>query len=215
MKMPEYHWQRTLETCGICCILMAQQAFGIDYATVARQMAYYRDYGAKSTAGTLGSTIAYVLFMKGLDVKIVHGSDNFLENRGDDGPYFAPEKFEKILAEHKKWLADAELLKTVKKRPEDSFICLRGHHFDCEELRSELEKGRLVIVQVYVPGDDVEHEKVMHWILLWGMAGDHFKAIDPMPKPVGGKIKLSPRELDEYIKTPFGGNYIAVWKNED
>ena len=90
-----------LETCGICCILMAQQAFGIDHATVAKQMAYYDDYGAKSTAGTLGATIAYVLYMKGhlkaLNVKIVHGSENFLENRGEQGPYFAPEKFEKIL----------------------------------------------------------------------------------------------------------------------
>lgn len=219
MKKPAYHSQQTLETCGICCILMTQEAFGIDYATVVKQMAYYRDYGAKSTPGTLGSTIAYVLYMKGLDkglnVKIVHGSDAFLENRGEQGPYFAPEKFEKILAEHKKWLDDAELLKTVKKRPEDSFSCVRGHHFDCEELRSELEKRRLVIVQIYVPGEDGEHEKLMHWILLWGMEGDHIKAIDPMPRPVGGKIKLSAAELEEYIKTPFGGNYISVWQNED
>lgn len=219
MKKPEYHRQQTLETCGICCILMAQQAFGIDHATVGKQMAYYRDYGAKSTPGTLGATIAYVLYMKGhmkgLYVKIVHGSDNFLENRGDHGPYFAPEKFENILAEHKKWLADAELFKAVKKRPEDSFICVRGHHFDCAELRAELELGRIVIVQVYIPGDDGEHEKVMHWILLYAMEGDGFKAIDPMPKPDGGgKIKLSAEELDEYIKTPFGGNYISVWERE-
>lgn len=219
VKKPEYHCQYNLETCGICCILMAQQAFGMDHATVAKQLAYYRDYGAKSTAGTLGSTIAYVLYMKGLgkdlNVKIVHASENFLENDGDDGPYFAPDKFEKILEEHKKWLNDAELFRRVKKRPEDSFTCLSGHPFDCGELRAELEKGRLVIVQVYIPGDDGEHEKVMHWILLWGMDGELFKAIDPMPKPVGGKIRLSPGELEEYMKTPFGGNYIAVWKNED
>jgi len=79
----------------------------------------------------------------------------------------------------------------------------------------ELEKGGLVITQVFVPGEDGAHDKVMHWILLYGVEGDSFKVIDPMPKPIGGKIKLSAEELEEYMKTPFERTYISVWKNED
>ena len=213
MRKPEYHKQLTNERCGICCLLMAQQAFRPkDYATNAKQTAYYRDYGAKSTPGTLGSTIAYVLYMKGLDVKIVHGSERLLENHGQ---YFAEEKYEAILAEHEKWLRDAELFKAVKKRPDDSFQLVRGHRFDCAELRSELEKGRLIIVQMFVDGDEGGHKKLMHWILLYGFEEGQFRAIDPMPKPVGGKIKLSCDELESHLDTPFERCYISIWEEQD
>ncbi len=216
MKKPEYHYQRTLETCGICCLLMALDAFGLESAGKGMQAKYYRDYGAKSTPGTLGSRIAYVLFSKGLAkglcVKIVHASENLLENHGD---YFEDEKYRRILAEHKMWLEVAENVKAIKKLPDESFECLSGHFFDCDELKSELEKGRLVITQVFIPGEDGEHEKVMHWILLYGFENGMFRAIDPMPKPVGGKIKLSVEELEGYMNTPFERTYISVWEKED
>lgn len=216
LKKPEYHRQHTMETCGIACLLMALDAFGVEYASVNRQMKYYDDYGAKSTPGTLGSAIAYVLcskgFSKGLCIKIVHASEKLLENRGD---YFEEEKYSRILDEHKLWLKAAETVKTVKKLPEESFSCVSGHYFDCDELKAELEKGALVITQVFIPGDDPEHDKLMHWILLFGEQGGVFNAIDPMPKPVGGRIKLSAEELEEYMNTPFERTYISVWKNGD
>ena len=217
MKKPEPHSQYTLETCGICCLLMAQQALGLGYATAAKQTAYYRDYGAKATPGTLGSTIAYVLFMKGIaadkeiNVKIVHAPEKLLENRGENGlPYFPQEKFEAILAEHKRWLDDAEKLKNVKNRPADSFECVVGKPFGCAQLRQELDSGRLVILQILVEGDYGAHDKVMHWILLYGHEDGVFRAIDPMPKPVGGRIRISEEELAEHMETPFGGCYISV-----
>ena len=216
MKKPEYHRQLTLETCGICCLLMALDALGLENASKGMQHKYYRDYGAKSTPGTLGSAIAYVLLSKGLgkglNVKIVHASGNLLENRGG---YFEEEKFGRILTEHKKWLDAAENIKALKKLSDEEYSCISGHYFGCDELRSELEKGALIITQVFIPGDDGVHDKVMHWILLYGAEGDCFKAIDPMPKPVGGKIKLSEEELEEYMKTPFDRTYISVYKNED
>ncbi len=216
MKKPEYRSQVTLETCGISCLLMALEAFGLENASRGMQHKYYRDYGAKSTPGTLGATIAYVLLSKGLGkrlcVKIVHASENYLENHGG---YFEEEKFNRILAEHKKWLEAAENIKALKKLPEDEYACVSGHYFGCDELCGELEKGGLVITQVFIPGEDGEHDKVMHWILLYGVSGGAFNAIDPMPKPVGGKIKLSAEELEEYMKTPFERTYISVWQEED
>ncbi len=216
MRKPEYHRQQTMETCGIACLLMALDAFGVEYATVNRQHRYYEDYGAKSTPGTLGSAIAYVLyskgFIKGLCVKIVHASEKLLENHGG---YFEEEKYARILDEHKMWLKAAGNVKTLKKLPEESFVCIAGHHFGCDELKAELEKGGLVITQVFIPGDDPEHDKVMHWILLYGEHDGVFDAIDPMPKPVGGKIKLSADELEEYMNTPFERTYISVWENGD
>lgn len=216
MKKPEYHRQLTLENCGISCLLMALDAFGLESASKGMQHKYYRDYGAKSTPGTLGSAIAYVLFSKGLGkglrVKIVHASENYLENRG---AYFEEEKFSRILAEHKKWLTAAENIKTLKKLSDEEYACVRGHRFGCDELRAELEKGGLVITQVFIPGEDGAHDKVMHWILLYGEHDGVFDVIDPMPKPVGGKIKLSAEELEEYMETPFERTYISVWENED
>ncbi|MBE7016823.1 MAG: hypothetical protein E7420_01505 [Ruminococcaceae bacterium] len=216
MKKPEYHYQRNMETCGICCLLMALDAFGIEYASVSRQERYYEDYGAKSTPGTLGSAIAYVLYFKGikkgLNIKIVHASEKLLENHGG---YFEEEIFRNILDEHKSWLKAAENVKALKKLPEESFVCVGGHYFDCDELSSELEKGGLVITQVFIPGEGGETDKVMHWILLYGEDAGIFNAIDPMPKPVGGNIKLSADELEEYMNTPFERTYISVWENGD
>jgi len=216
VKKPEYHSQYTLETCGISCLLMALDAFGLENASRAMERKYYRDYGAKSTPGTLGSAIAYVLCSKGLGkglgVRIVHASEKLLENRG---AYFDEEKHRRILAEHKKWLAAAENVKALKKLPDEAYSCVSGHYFGCDELRRELEKGGLVITQVYIPGEDGEHEKVMHWILLYGESDGVFSVIDPMPKPVGGKIKLSADELEEYMKTPFERTYISVWEKGD
>ncbi len=216
MKKPEYHYQRTLETCGICCLLMVLDAFGLETASKGMQAKYYKDYGAKSTPGTLGSRIAYVLFSKGLSiglhVKIVHASENLLENHGN---YFEEEKYRRILAEHKTWLEAAENIKAIKKLPDESFESLRGHSFDCDELKSELEKGRLIITQVFIPGEGGENDMVMHWILLYGEHDGVFDVIDPMPKPIGGKIKLSAEELEGYMNTPFERTYISVWENRD
>ena len=73
--------------------------------------------------------------------------------------------------------------------------------------RTQLGKGKLMIVQCIVSGDaDGIHDETLHWILLYGYEGESFFACDPL----SGKIKLSETELEEYTHTPVGAICVAV-----
>ena len=57
MKLTRFK-QHSMETCGIACLLMVLDCFGLEYPTVGKEAAYYRQYGARCTPGTLGGGIA-------------------------------------------------------------------------------------------------------------------------------------------------------------
>lgn len=182
------------ETCGTSCLMMALDYFGKEFPKKSKEPVYYRKYKIRYNhmKGTLGSAIAFALSEKGLDVKIVHSSVNYLDNEDD---YYDKECYAALLAEHKKYIA------------EGGFKSETGVDIDCETIKKELENGRIVITQTFIEGNaDGIHEKVMHWILIYGFDKGIFSVCDPGC----GKIKLSEREAENYIKTPFGKTYISV-----
>ena len=75
------------------------------------------------------------------------------------------------------------------------------------ELRQALDSGRQIILETIIPGDaDGIHDHVLHWIVVYGYEGDLFHVCDPL----SSKIKLTTKELEQFMDTPIGKIYIAV-----
>lgn len=180
------------ETCGISCMMMALDYFGIEFPKKSKEPIYYRRYKVQKQKGTLGSAIAFALAERGLDVKIVHSSENYLDNK--DG-YYSEELYNIFLEQHKKY---------IKK---GGFLSETGAKINCDAIKNELSEEKLVILQTFIEGDaDGIHDRVMHWILIYGFENEIFKVCDPGC----GKITLSEKEVLEYMETPFGRTYISV-----
>lgn len=201
MSFPMYK-QTDPEACGAACLMMVLRHFSIKKfpgkgELIRAERKYYQLYGARACKGTLAAGLAHALQEVKLDPVIFHGSSALLENR--DG-YFPDAEYAAILAEHR---ADIEKYAlTVRIRPVTAAL-----------IREELEKGRMVIAQVFVEGNaDGVHDHVMHWVVVFSTDGDNFRVADPSPE--GGKRLLTADELDSYLQTPFGGCCISVGKEQ-
>ena len=208
--------QHSLETCGAACALIALHAFGKGYATVRREQELYAAFRARArigdyrAAGMYGSAVATILARSGLDVRLVHASPDMLENLDVNHPaapdrpligqpYYLPEIHKAMLDEHKSWID----------REDRRFDVTVGADVTCESLRDELTADRLLIVQTIIPGDcDGMHNRVLHWIVVYGYEAGLFHAFDPLPN--GGRFTLSGDELAALTDTPIGASYIAV-----
>ena len=217
--------QHSLETCGISCLMMAMKHFGrVKDMSVALEESLYKIYGCRATKGTLGAGIAYALCKNGLDATLVHESEMLLDNK--DG-YYAPELHAALLAEHLDWIQKARELKayqaeserlreqygSVSKTQHRGSICVEaGRKITWEQMRKEIDRGRLLIVQCFIEGNaDGMHDHVMHWILLYGYEGKYMLGYDPLcDDELEARLKLRRDELSAYMQTPFGGAYIAV-----
>lgn len=185
------------ETCGISCLLMAFNYFGVDFPTKSKEKSLYLKYRSKAAKkGVLGSAIAYLLSKEKLGVKLIHSSGKLLENREY---YYPQEQYEEILAEHKKYI----------KMANGAFSVEIDTDITCKTLAAEIENGRLLIMQTFIEGNaDGIHDRVMHWILLYDFENGVFKACDPL----FGKTTFTEKELAGYMETPFGKTYISVWE---
>lgn len=191
--------QHSGETCGISCVQMALDAFGVDFPTVQKERKYYNMYGSRATRGTLGAAIAYVLSRKGLDVRLVHQSKELVENRGN---YFPEDEYRDILCEHISYI----------ERAEGAFPVETGVPVTLERLRKELDEERLVILQILVDGSiDSRHSKSMHWVLLYGYEDSGFLVCDP----ACGKCIFTDEEMRECMETPFVSSFISVGKKKE
>ena len=197
MKTFPFYPQSTLESCGIACMLMIMKYFGIDtHPDPVKEMNLYKQYGADCTAGTLGSSLAYALSRRRMNVTLVHSSAQMIENRNG---YYSDELHRAMLAEYQ---ADIE-------RAEGSFHVETGTDTGCDRLRHELEQNRVLIVQCFVEGDaDGMHDHVLHWVVAYGFKNGQFLVCDPL----SGKLRLSEKELSEYMDTPLGACFLSVSK---
>lgn len=207
--------QHSMETCGISCLLMVLDAFGMGYPTPAKEAEFYAHYNARVTKGTLGASIACALRSKWLDVQLTHASPQGLENTftDDDGSvktYFPPEEFQKILGKHQEEICKAQSLRGPAAFDRGSFRLQNGVPITAEMLKAELAKDRLVMVQCFIPGDNDAHGKLMHWVLLYSWEDGQFLFVDPLPN--GGKRRLPEAELLALMQTPFGPCCLSVGK---
>lgn len=191
--------QHTMETCGIACVLMVLDAFGIDYPTVAKEQHLYRRYRSQAAPGTEGGAIACALAKHGLEVTLACSGAEVIDDRSG---YYPPEMLVALLAENRAWL----------ERAQGAVFFEPGAIIDTEYLRAQLEQERLVIAQVCIPGDaDGLHDHVLHGVLLYGVEGDEFLVCDPL----SGKRRITGCELDALMKTPVGRMAIAVGRKQE
>lgn len=210
MKVDFYH-QHTPETCGIACMYMVLDAFGLDFPTIAKEHRDYARYKSRiqlddprASLGTPSAAVAYALARRTeLDVTIIHASPDLIENHAE---YYPPDLYAKILAEHKEYIARARALDPDGHR----FHMLAGTPITPELLRSELSRDHLVIVEILIPSHaDGMHDHTLHGVLLCGMDQDgSFLACDPD----FGRRKLPPQQLAALMDTPVGSLAISVGK---
>ena len=189
-----FYKQHSMETCGIACLLMMLDAFGIDYPTVSKEWHYYAKYRSRVMPGTSLGAIACALTHAGLAVTLAHASPNLMDNR--DG-YNPPELHAQLLEEHQ----------TFIDRSGDGLTLRCGEPVTPDFLRSELARNRLALIEVYIPGDaDGLHDHVLHGILLYGSDGTDFLACDPL----SGRKRLTEAELTALMDTPYGAAALCA-----
>ena len=194
-KKLRFYKQHSLETCGPACMLMLLDLYGkIEYPTPKQEMKLYSLYRSKVFKGVNGAAIANCLSRNGLNVHLVHSSAEMMDNRGG---YFTDELYEALLTEYR----------TETAKSDGKIDISTGARITCDTLRQELDAGRQVILETIIPGDaDGIHDYVLHWAVVYGYEADVFHVCDPL----SSKIKLTSKELENYMDTPIGRIYIAV-----
>ncbi|MBQ8830279.1 MAG: hypothetical protein IJ017_01625 [Oscillospiraceae bacterium] len=195
-----FYKQHTKETCGIACALILLDYYDrkVSYPTKKMEKKLYDIYKSKALKmGVSGARLAELLAKNNLDVRLVHSSENILENR--DG-YFTSEKFDPFLEEYISYLSKRGDLYTFEK----------GAYITLDTIKDELSKKRQLIVETIVPGDaDGEHDHVLHWILVYGYKNGEFLIVDTDPDSYG-KTTLTEDEMAHYMDTPIGKIFVSV-----
>lgn len=194
-KKLRFYKQHSMETCGPACMLMLLDLYEkIEYPTQKQERKLYSLYRSKAFLGVNGAALASCLSRNGLDVHLVHSSPQMMDNRD---LYFPEELFAQLLAEYR----------SEVKKCSDSVSIVSGAEISCDTLRQELDKGKQIILETFIPGDaDGLHDHVLHWIVVYGYDGDLFHVCDPL----SSKIKLTAAELETYMDTPIGRIYLTV-----
>ena len=107
--------QHSNETCGIACALILLDYYDrkVSYPTPKMEAKLYKNYkSAALKKGVPGAQLACLLARNKLDVKLIHSSENILENRGG---YFAPEVFDAFLSEYTAKLQEYKALYAFEK----------------------------------------------------------------------------------------------------
>ena len=145
-----------------------------------------------------GAAIANCLARNGLDVHLVLSSLQMMDNRNG---YFSDALFAELLVEYQ-----SEEAKCF-----DKISIASGVEINCDLLRRELDAGRQIILETFIPGNaDGIHDHVLLWIIVYGYEGEMFQVCDPL----SSKIKLTAEALDAYMDTPIGKIYLAVGASE-
>ena len=194
-KKIRFFRQHTMETCGASCVLMILDLYRkVQYPTEKQERKLYEIYRSRAFCGMPGAAIACCLSLNDLDVRLIHSSEQMLENR--DG-YFDAGLYEKLREEYSVLLSLCD--QTVDVR--------NGVDITCEFLKRELAEGRQLILECIVPGNaDGIHEETLHWIVVYGYADGEFLACDPLCS----KIRLTEEEITHYMDTPVGKILVSV-----
>lgn len=198
-KKIRFYKQHSMETCRPACMLMLLDLYGkIEYPTPKQEMKLYSLYRSKAFRGVNGAAIANCLARNGLDIHLVLSSLQMMDNRNG---YFSDALFAELLVEYQ-----SEEAKCF-----DKISIASGVEINCDLLRRELDAGRQIILETFIPGNaDGIHDHVLHWIIVYGYEGEMFQVCDPL----SSKIKLTAEALDAYMDTPIGKIYLAVGASE-
>lgn len=191
--------QHTMETCGVACLLMALDAFGIDYPTVGKEQQLYQRLRSRAAPGTEGGAIACALARHGLEVTLAYSGSEMIDNGAG---WYPPALHGALMEEQRQWLD----------RAQGRLTTAPGAAIDAAFLTAHLAQERLIILQICIPGDaDGLHDRVLHGVLLYGREGEEFLLCDPL----SGKRRIPERELAALMDTPVGRMAIVAGKPPD
>lgn len=184
----------SMQTCGSSCVLMLLDYYGrVSYPTLKMEEKFYRRYRVAGYKGMTGAAVANCLSFPGNNLE-VHLVQSFVQNMENRGDLFSPEEYEMLMASHRKHLAECK----------DRIQLSAGVNFDPAFLRQELEKGKKIILETFVPEVEDGPPKVLHWVVVESYNGEtgHFRIRDPLP--LREPYDLTAQELLSYMDTPIG-----------
>lgn len=196
--------QHTLETCGISCCLMLLDYYQRDlkWPTKKMEQTLYGEYHVDGFKGTTGAAVADCLSwpQNNLDVHLVQ---SFQDRKENWDPVFSEEDMEKIIRSYRKHLDACR----------NRIRLSAGVTFDCGFLRQQLDVGKKIVLQCFVPETEGDPPSVLHWVILERYEHDRFRIRDPIPN---GKLwHYSPEELEELMDTPMGRICVVVGEPND
>ena len=194
-KKIRFFHQHTPETCGPSCALMLLDLYRkVKYPTPKQERKLYGIYRSRAFLGTSGAALARCLSRNALDVRLIHSSEQMMENKNG---YFADSLYRALLEEYREALASCEGRISVQ----------TGVAVTCDFLQKELNEHRQLLLQCIVPGDaDGIHNETLHWVVIYGYDGDEFLVCDPLCS----KIRLTSDEVEHYMDTPIGTICLSV-----
>ena len=203
----------TMETCGAACVLMLMDYYDmIRYPTQKIEVKIYSHYRVNGYKGITGAAIARYLSMpkehqdmarfltgqkKKLNVHLVQSYHDKMDNR--DG-YFPEDIYETVMASHEMHL------EKCKERIRFS----NGMDFDTAFLKQELETGKKIILECFIPENPDEPPSLLHWVILerYDEQSGLFRVRDPNRKVK--LLHLTEAEVEAYMDTPIGRICIVV-----
>ena len=189
------------ETCGPACILMLLDYYKIiTYPTKRAEKEIYDAYETDVYPGMNGAAVARHLAQRGLKPTIYYSSENGMDNKER---YFEEGIYQGLLLEYHTQIEKANgKVKTV-----------HTQKIDCDFLREQLKQGCQIILECFVEGNaDGIHEKVLHWVVVYGYQDGEFLVADPAAVR---KRRIPDAEMEEYMETPIGRMAIAVKEPEN
>lgn len=200
-KKLRFYKQHSMETCGPACMLMLLDYYcRISYPTPKMELEkIYPKYRVNGYKGVTGAAVANCLsFPKnGLKVHLVQSFCDRMDNR--DG-YFPEEIYENIMGSHKKHIDECR----------DRIRLSVGKDFDLDFLRQELEDGKKIVLECFIPEEPNAPPSVLHWVILedYDAQTRRFRVRDPNPQVK--LLHLTEEEVRSCMDTPIGKICITV-----
>ena len=187
----------TMETCGAACVMMLLDYYDrISYPTPKMEHKLYNRYRVNGYKGMTGAGVARCLaFEKNeLEVHLVQSFQCRMDTGNNDPVY------EKIADSHEMHLAACK----------DRIRFTAGLEFDTEFLIQQLNDGKKIILELFIPEVEDGPPSVLHWVIVesYDARRNTFRIRDPKPRT--GPRDLSAAELEACMKTPIGRICIAV-----
>ena len=205
-------WEPSMETCGAACVLMLLDYYEIiNHPNQEIEMKVYSRHRVNDYKGMTGAAIANCLtnpkeaipfkFFADIQKKLdVHPVQSFCDKMDNRDGYFPEDIYDTIMASHEMHL----------KKCKERIRLSAGEDFDLEFLKQELETGKKIVLECFIPEDPDTPPSVLHWVILenYDAQSGLFRVRDPNPRVK--LLHLTEAEVESCMDTPIGKICIVV-----
>lgn len=194
VKKDVLHYEQTGDTCGACCLMMAEKYF-LDTPTLGKQNEDLIHNKSKSQLmeGDVFSLLADEAIKSGLETKLVHSNKEYFSN---EQGYIDQSLFERLVEEY---------LAGIKTGEKKGLISEIGVNINSDLLKKYLDEGCLILLAVM-------HSNYLHSILLTGHDRNNFMVNNPLKRE---KTIVDEKTVEKVSKTPVGSWLMAIKNNSN